>query len=74
MPKPMPPEDKAILIESVVLQADIWFVFDPAYRFDTGGLACFYAHELPMLRHKSDSQLEDIHEAKLAFEGAQLTK
>lgn len=74
MSRPMPPPDRAILIESVVLQADIWFVFDPAYSFDTGGLACFYASELPMLRHKSESQLEDIHKAKLAFGFAQVTR
>ncbi len=74
MLKPMPPEDKAVLIESVVLQADIWFVFDPLYRLETDGLACFYSHELPMLRHKSESQLQDIHEAKLAFEGAEVTR
>jgi hypothetical protein len=70
----MPPQDKAVLIESSILRADIWFVFDPLYRFETDGLACFYATELPKLKTKSMAQLLEIHKAKLAFEFAQVTR
>jgi hypothetical protein len=72
--KPMPPADKAILIESTILKADVWLVFDPAYEFDDGGLARFYASEMPKLRTKTEEQLIGIHKIKVAFKNAMVVR
>jgi len=72
--KPMPPQDKAILIESTILKADVWLVFDPAYEFDDGGLARFYASEMPKLRTKTPEQLIGIHKIKVAFKNAMVVR
>jgi len=58
----------AVLIDSEVLQAEIWFALIDDWIPDEGdSRAVFYAHELPMLKTKTPQQLREIHKVKLAF-------
>lgn len=68
------PGDKALLIDSVVLQESIWLVIDPLFKFDPEGLACFYLSEIPKLRNKTEAQLIDIHKTRLAFPHSRVTR
>jgi hypothetical protein len=53
----------AVLIDSTVLGAPLWFAFDPA--FDPGDrIPVFYADELAMLKDKPVSTLRKIYETK----------
>ena len=58
----------AVKICSHVLDACIWFSFDPDFRPDDDEqLAVFYDHELDFLRNKTVEQLKKIHQSKLSF-------
>lgn len=70
----IPEGTKAVRIASRVLNADIWLVFDPLFRFDEEGLACFYDFEIPKLRNKTEAQLREIHRSKLAFPFARVSR
>ena len=55
----------AVLIESTVLGAFIWFAVRPDWRPDDGDtIPVFYASELPYLRTKSPEQLRNIFNVK----------
>lgn len=57
---------RAVEICSNVLEAHIWFAFDPT--FDPGdGLAVFYVDESESLVGKDPETLRKVHEIKLAF-------
>ena len=58
----------AVKICSHVLDACIWFSFDPDFKPDADEeLAVFYDHELEFLRNKTVEQLKEIHQWKLTF-------
>jgi hypothetical protein len=58
----------AVKICSHVLDACIWFSFDPDFTPDDGeSLAVFYADEIPFLSDKTIEQLREIHQWKLQF-------
>jgi hypothetical protein len=58
----------AVLIDSTILGAPVWFAFDES--FDPGdGVPIFYASELPVLRTKTPEQLRSIFNVKRAFGG-----
>lgn len=60
----------AVLIDSTVLGAPIWFVLDDAWLPEPGDTTpLFYASELPFLRTKSPDTLREIFKAKKAFGG-----
>ena len=56
----------ALLIDSTILGAPIWFAFDDSFDPEDG-LPVFYAHELPELKHKTPEQLRKIYETKAVF-------
>jgi hypothetical protein len=56
----------AVKICSQVLDACIWFSFDPDFKPDDDEpLAVFYDHEVQFLRNKTVEQLKEIHQWKL---------
>jgi hypothetical protein len=56
----------AVKICSHVLDACIWFSFDPDFKpGDDEPLAVFYDHEVQFLRNKTVEQLKEIHQWKL---------
>ena len=58
----------AVKICSHVLDACIWFSFDPDFKPDNDeSLAVFYADEIPFISDKTIDQLREIHEWKLTF-------
>jgi hypothetical protein len=58
----------AVKICSHVLDACIWFSFDPDFKPDNDeSLAVFYAEEIPLLSDKTTEQLREIHKWKLTF-------
>ena len=58
----------AVKICSHVLDACIWFSFDPDFKPDDDEqLAVFYADEIPFICDKTTEQLKEIHAWKLAF-------
>jgi len=60
----------AVLIDSTVLGAEIWFALDDDWRPDLGdSRAVFYASELSFLQTKSPETLREIHKVKLASGG-----
>ena len=60
----------AVLIDSPILGAEIWFALDESFKPDPGdGRAVFYASELPLLRNKTPDELRGIHRAKKVFGG-----
>ena len=60
----------AVLIDSTVLGAEIWFTLDEGFQADPGDKrAVFYASELPALRTKSPDTLRAIHAEKIAIGG-----
>lgn len=70
----LPEGTKAVRIASKVLNADIWLVLDPLFKFDDEGLACFYGLEIPKLRTKTPAQIRDIHKSRLAFPNSRVTR
>lgn len=59
----------AVLIDSTVLGAPIWFALRDYWQPDEGdSTPVFYASELPMLRDKTPEQLRSIFNVKAAFE------
>jgi hypothetical protein len=65
---PMEGEVVAVLIDSTVLGAPIWFALREDWRPDPGDTTpVFYASELPFLRTKSPEQLRAIFNVKTAF-------
>jgi hypothetical protein len=60
----------AVLIDSTVLGAPIWFALRDAWRPDEGdSTPVFYASELPFLRTKTPEQLRGIFEVKMTHGG-----
>jgi hypothetical protein len=58
----------AVKICSHVLDACIWFSFDPDFKPDDDEqLVIFYAEEIPFLSDKTTEQLRKIHQWKLTF-------
>jgi hypothetical protein len=58
----------AVKICSHVLDACIWFSFDPDFKPDDDEpLAVFYADEIPFISDKTVEQLKEIHQWKLTF-------
>jgi hypothetical protein len=58
----------AVLIESSVLGAEIWFALNDDWRPDPGDQTpVFYAHELEFLKTKDPGTLRKIYATKLAF-------
>lgn len=63
----------AVLIDSIVLGASIWFAFKENWRPDPDDATpVFYASELPFLRTKTPEQLHDIFAVKKAFLGGKV--
>ena len=56
----------AVLIDSTVLGAPLWFAFDPAFN-PGDGIPVFYCDELGLLKDKPASTLRKIYETKKAF-------
>ena len=60
----------AVLIDSSLLGAPIWFALREGWRpQEAEGIAIFYASELPALRHKTPAELRSIFNVKSAFGG-----
>ncbi len=60
----------AVLIDSELLGAPIWFAFRDAWRPDEAdSIPIFYAGELPALRSKTAEQLRSIFNVKRTFGG-----
>ena len=60
----------AVLIDSDILGAPIWFALDEDFKPGPGDTTpVFYASELPFLRTKSAETLQAIFKTKLAFGG-----
>jgi hypothetical protein len=60
----------AVLIDSTVLGAPIWFALRDGWRPDAGdSTPVFYASEIPYLRGKSPEELRSIFNVKAAFGG-----
>lgn len=60
----------AVLIDSEVLGAPIWFALREGWRPEEGdSIPIFYASELPALRSKTAEQLRSIFNVKTAFGG-----
>ena len=60
----------AVLIDSEILGAPIWFALQDDWHPDAGdGRAVFYASELPALRMKTAQQLRDIFRVERTFDG-----
>ncbi|MDP2601895.1 MAG: hypothetical protein Q8S00_04800 [Deltaproteobacteria bacterium] len=60
----------AVLIDSEVFGASIWFALDDGWTPDPGDTTpVFYASELPFLRTKSPDTLREIFKVKLTFGG-----
>lgn len=60
----------AVLINSMVLGAPIWFALRDGWAPDQAdGMPIFYASELPELRQKTPDQLRSIFHVKRAFGG-----
>lgn len=58
----------AVLIDSTVLGAPIWFALRDDWKPDEGDTTpVFYASELPMLRNKTPEQLRSIFRVKTTF-------
>jgi hypothetical protein len=58
----------AVKICSHVLDACIWFSFDPKFKPDDDEpLAVFYSDEIPFICDKTVEQLKEIHQWKLTF-------
>lgn len=63
----------AVLIDSTVLDAPIWFALRDDWRPDeAAGVAVFYASELPALRTKTPEQLRSIFNCKRTFGGGRV--
>jgi len=60
----------AVLIDSEVLGAPIWFALNDDWKPDPGDITpVFYASELPFLRTKSPETLREVFKVKIAFGG-----
>ena len=60
----------AVLIDSTILGAPIWFALRDDWRPDAGDATpVLYASELPFLRTKSPQTLREIFKTKAAFGG-----
>ena len=60
----------AVLIDSTVLGAPIWFAFCDGWKpEEANGIPVCYASELPALRMKTPEQLRDIFQVKRVFGG-----
>ena len=60
----------AVLIDSTILGAPIWFALRDDWRPDAGDTTpIFYASELPALRMKTPEQLRDMFQVKRVFGG-----
>lgn len=60
----------AVLIDSTVLGAPIWFALRDDWRPDPGDRTpVFYTCELPALREKTPEQLRSIFQVKRTFGG-----
>lgn len=65
----------AILIDSTVLGAPIWFALRDGWKPDAGDTTpVFYADELPGLRSVSPERLRFIYEARVTFDGGKVIK
>jgi hypothetical protein len=53
----------AVLIDSTVFGAPVWFAFDPAFD-PADGIPVFYADELALLKNKHISTLRLMYETK----------
>ena len=58
----------AVLIDSAILGASVWFAFDDDFD-PQDGRAVFYAYELKFLKTKAASELQKIHALKLGAVG-----
>ena len=60
----------AVLIDSTVLGAAIWFALRDGWAPEPGDTTpIYYASELPALRQKTPEQLRDIFQVKSVFGG-----
>jgi hypothetical protein len=67
-PDPVDGRIIAVKICSHVLDACIWFSFDPDFKPDADEpLAVFYADELPFICDVTTERLKEIHQWKLTF-------
>jgi hypothetical protein len=65
----------AVLIDSAVLGAPIWFALRDGWQPDeVDGIPVFYASELPVLRLKSAEQLRSIFNVKPVFGGGMVQR
>lgn len=65
-----PPPLLAVLIDSTVLGAPIWFALRNGWEpKPADGIPIFYASELPLLREKTSDELRAIYKVKKAFNG-----
>lgn len=67
----------ALLIRSDVLGGEeVWVMKDEeqAYALQTDGKAIYFAEEFALLKTKTPEQIQDIHQAKLAFPGCRVVQ
>ena len=62
---------QGVKIASSILGDEIWLILDRSF-VPPDGLACYYAEEIPLLRDKTQEELREIHNVKLAFPGARI--
>lgn len=63
----------AVLMDSELLGAPIWFALVDSWRPDDGDpTPVFYASELPFLRTKSPATLREVFKVKTAFGGGRV--
>jgi len=62
---------RAVKVSYGFLDDEIWLVFDPAF-VPCDGLASYYAEEVPLLRNRTQEELREIHQYKLAYPGVRL--
>ena len=64
---------QGVRIASSILNDEFWLILDRSF-IPTDGLACYYPEEIPLLKDKTAQELRQIHEVKLAFSGARVTR
>ena len=65
----------AVLIDSMVLGAPIWFALRDGWRPDEAdGIPVFYASELPALRMKTREQLRALFQIKSVYGGGRVVQ
>ena len=62
---------QAVKVCSHVLGDEVWLILDHSFT-PQDGLAAYYAEEIPLLRNRTQEELREIHNYKLAYPAARL--